>query len=307
LDPLLALARGAALVDQAGRLLTADPGFLIALGLPSEGAGEALRARAGAEPALAALLGGAGPDALGLPGPGGERLRLERHAAAGARLLVLRAEADVERLEHAQRSAGLASLAAGLAHDVNGPLHAMTLQLALLTEKLGDGAEGRLAAAHLGALRDQVGRVARMVRRFREVVDPPAPLGGLDLAALASEVLALLGHDLHRRTVHLTVDASPGVARTGAAPERATRLVLALLQQAVAGTPEGGALAVSVEAEGDLVLLAIRHALGAGGGGLGYDLRVAAGAATALGGRLVRAGEEGHVRVTLQLPRGQQA
>lgn len=307
MEPLPALARGAALVDQAGALLAADPGFLAGLGLPSEGAGEALRGRAGAEPDLAALLGGAGPDALALPGPGGERLRLERHAAAGGRLLVLRAEADAERLEHAVRSAGLPSLAAGLSHDVNGPLHAMTLQLALLAEKLGDGEEGRLAAAHLQALRDQVGRVARMVRRFREVVDPPSPLGGLDLAVLASEVLALLGHDLHRRTIHLTVDASPGLARTRAAPERTTRLVLALLQRAVSATPEGGALGVSTAALGDLVVLSIRHALGAGGGGLGYDLGVAADAAAALGGRLIRAGEEGSVRVTLQLPRGQQA
>ncbi|HET8732207.1 MAG TPA: histidine kinase [Anaeromyxobacteraceae bacterium] len=301
------LARGAAVVDQAGRLLAADAGFAAALGLPPGDPGGALCTRAAAEPALAALLAGAGPDALALAGAGGIPLRLERQPGGPPRLLVVRGEGDEERLEHAARSEGLPSLAAGLAHDVNGPLHTMTLQLAILAEKLGDGDEGRLAAGHLGALREQVARVARMVRRFREVVDPSAGAGGLDLAALATEATALLNHDLHRRAVRLTLEVPPAGARTGAAPERSARLVLALLQAAATAAPQGGALAVAVEAGPERVALVVEHAAAADAAGFGYDLEVAAGAAEALGGRLVRGGEEGRVRVRLELPRGQQA
>lgn len=301
------LVRGAAVVDQGGRLHAADAGFAAALGLPPGAAADALADRAAAEPALAALLAGAGPDTVTLAGAGGATLRLERVPGASPRLLLLRAEADAERLEHAARSEGLPVLAAGLAHDVNGPLNTMTLQLALLAEKLGDGAEGRLAAGHLGALRDQVGRVARMVRRFREAVDPPAPVGGLDLAALAGEALELLTHELHRRSVRLALDAPPGGARTRAEPGRSARLVLGLLQAAAQATPGGGALAVAVEAGAERVALVVEHAAGADEAGLGYDLEVAAGAAEALGGRLVRDGAEGRVRVRLELPRGQQA
>lgn len=301
------LSRGAALVDLDGALLAADPGFLAALGLPAPGAAGALRERAAGEPALAALLGGAGPDALELAGARGEPLRLERLGAPAGHLLVLRAAPDAEGLEHAARSRGLPQLAGGLSHDVNGPLNTMTLQLALLGEKLAEAAGGRLAAGHLGALQDQVTRIARMVRRFREVVDPVAQIGGLDLAAQAAEVLALLGHDLHRRSIHLALEAPPGLARTGAPPERTARLVLGLLQQAAASTPDGGSLAVQVEARGDQATLTVTHALGAARPELGYDLEVAAGAAAALGGRLAWTSEEGRARVTLELPRGRQA
>jgi signal transduction histidine kinase len=301
------LSRGAALVDLDGALLAADPGFLAALGLPARGAAEALQERAAAAPALAALLGGQGPDAVALGEAGREPLRLERYAAPVGRLLVLRAEPDGERLEHAARSLGLAQLAGGLSHDVNGPLNTMTLQLALLAEKLGDGAEGRVAAGHLGALRDQVARIARMVRRFREVVDPAAPLGGLDLAVQATEALALLSHDLHRRSIHLVLEAPPGLARTGAAPERTARLVLGLLQQAASATPDGGTLSVVVEALDDRSALTVTHALGASRPDLGYDFEVAVGAAEALDGRLARTSQEGRMRVTLELPRGHQA
>jgi len=300
------LSRGAALVGLDGTLLVADPGFLEALGLPATGAGEALRARAAADPALAALLGGRGPDEVGLGGAGGGPLTLERRRATGASLLVLRAEGDDERLEHAARSRGLAQLAGGLSHDVNGPLNTMTLQLALLGEKLGDLAEGRLAG-HLGALRDQVARIAQMVRRFREVVDPSAPLGGLDLAIQAGEALALLGHDLHRRSIQLSLEAAPGLARTGAAPERTARLVLGLLQRCAAATPDGGALSVAVAVRGDRAALTVTHPLGAGRPDLGYDLEVAATAAGALGGLLAWTSQEGLVQVTLQLPRGHAA
>lgn len=297
------IARGAALVDATGALLAADAGFFCALGLPAQEGGPALQARAAAEPGLAALLRGEGPDAVALAGPDGEPLRLERHRAAPGLLLVLRSERDPERLEHAARSQGLGLLTGGLSHDVNGPLHAMNLQLALLEEKLGEGQEGRRVAAHLVVLREQVVRVARMIRRFRELAEPADRLGGLDVGALAAEALALLGHDLHRRDVQLALEAPAGVAHTDAPAERTVLLVLGVLMQAAATTPERGALTVSVHGRAGGATLAVSHTTGATPPDRCYYSEVAAGAAAALGGRLARSREEGLERVMLELPR----
>lgn len=300
------ISRGAALVDATGGLRAADEGFARALGL-GEGGPAALRDRAAREPALAAALGGEGPARAALEGAGGERLVLERLRAPDGWLLVLHAVADQERLEHAGRSAGLPLLAGGLSHDVNGPLNTMTLQLALLEEKLADGAAGAVAAPHLGALREQVARVARLVRRFRQVVDPSPGQGGLDLGAVAGDALALLTHDLNRRSVRLQAALPAGQALTGAPPERAVRLVLGLLLAAVAATPEGGALAVEARADGPWATLSVVHPAGANAPEVGYDGGVAAAAAAALEGRLERSSEEGRERVTLRLPREAEA
>jgi signal transduction histidine kinase len=301
------LAHGAAFVDSSGGLVTAEPGFLRELGLVAEEAAATLRARAAREPGLGALLRGEGPAELPLVGASGEPLSLQRHAGPAGSLILLRAPGDAERLEHAARSQGLELLAGGLAHDVNGPLNTMTLQLALLAEKLEGVAGAGPAAAHLVALRAQIDRVHLVVHRFHEAVGPAEPLDGLDLAALAGDLVPLFTNDLHRREIRLGVEAPAGAVRTGAPAARVVRLVLGLLTQAVATTPIGGALAITVAAADGWATLTVHHSSGAPAPLLGYYSGVAAEAAAELGGRLVRSSEDGRERLTLQLPKGQRA
>ncbi len=301
------LSRGAAFVDASGDLVTADPGFLRELGLPVEEAAAVLRARGEREPGLGALLRGLGPAALALVGASGEPLSLQRLAGPVGLLLLLRAPADPERLEHAVRSQGLALLTGGLAHDVNGLLNTMSLQLALLAEKLEGGPGAGPAASHLGALREQIARIHRVVSRFREVAEPNLPSGDLDLAGLASDLVQPFIHELHQREIQLVLEAPAGVARTGAPAERVVRLVLGVLTQAVMATPAGGALSVSVAGADGWATLTVLHSTGAPPPLLGYYSLVAAEAAVELGGRLTRANEDGRERVTLQLPKGHHA
>ena len=91
------------------------------------------------------------------------------------------------------RSPGLTRLAAGVAHDIKNPLNAMALQLALLADKLSSRRRRAAPrrATHLGALRDQIGRVNEVVRRFLDVTDPSAPLGYTDVGALAADTASL--------------------------------------------------------------------------------------------------------------------
>jgi signal transduction histidine kinase len=296
-------ATGVAFVDRSGTLVAADRGFLGALGVvDGADATAALRARAEASPALRAFLSGDGPPVASLDGPGGP-VELSRTLADGGALLVARPQADAERLEHAARSLALTRVAAGVAHDIKNPLNAMALQIALLSEKLASvGDAAAAAAAHLGPLRDQIGRVNEVVRRLLDVADPSAPLGFTDLGGLTADAAALLGHDARRRRVEIALDAPAGV-KTRCEPARVGRLVLALVHRALAGTPEGGRLAIRVEGDGEEARVVLEHAGADRGAALGYDSEVASEGARALGGRLeVERGVDGE-RVVLALPR----
>jgi len=294
------LARGAAFLDPSGALV-ADSGFVAALGLsPQDPAGD-LRRLAAAEPPLQALLGGDGPMRIALTRPGGG-VWLERQAGPGGVLLVARGARDGEWLEHAVRSLGLARLAAGLAHDIKNPLNAMALQLAILGEILGE-ADGAASASHLAALRGQVAKVNEVLRRFCDVADPAAIYGWLDLGAVVADVVGLHGHEARRRHVQVEVEAPRGVARVRAAPERVVRLLLGLLDRALAETPDGGALRIEVAGEGQWAVLAVTHAAGDPDPDLGYYSEVAAAAAAALGGSLEAGGDGRQARFTLRLPR----
>jgi signal transduction histidine kinase len=294
------LARGAAYLDRSGAVLAADEGFVTQLGLSADDPAAGIRARAETEPALRALLSGEGPSTLVVRGADGAQVELQRIAANAGALLLVRCSSDGEWLEHAMRSQGLSRVAAGLAHDIKNPLNAMALQLALLSEKLG---EGSATTTHLLALRDQIGRVNEVVRRFLDVTDPSAPLGYTDVGALLSDTVSLFGHEARRRRIEVSVEVPPGAARTSCDPGRTGRLVMGLVSRALAETPDGGRLAARVAGRGREVQMVIEHAAGDPDPEVGYYSGVAAATAGALGGALSISHEGALERVLLRLPR----
>ncbi|HYD40569.1 MAG TPA: histidine kinase dimerization/phospho-acceptor domain-containing protein [Anaeromyxobacter sp.] len=296
-------ATGAAFVDRAGTVLGADPGFRAALGLPAEDVNGALRALADKDGAIRGLLRGEGPASVRVAGRDGA-VELERHPAEAGALLVVRSARLQERVEHALRSAALSRLMAGMAHDIKNPLNAMALQLALLSEKLGPA---DASAPHLGALREQIGRVNEVVRRFMDVTDPAAPLGYTELGALVADVGALFGHEARRRRIQLVLEPPRGVVRIAGDPARVGSLVLVLLAAAMAAAPDGGRVEGGVEVEDGQAVLRLIHAVADEGRETGYDMEVIVAAASALGGSLTEQREEGVVRVGLRLPRSERS
>ncbi len=206
--------------------------------------------------------------------------------------------------EHALRSQVMGRIVAGVAHDIKNPLNAMSLQLALLGDKLEGTAGAVEAAGHLAALRDQIGRVNDVLRRLVDVTEPAAPLGYIDLGRLLADVGTLFSCEARRRRIDLAVEAHPGSVGTRCDPARVGRLVLGLYGRALALTPDGGRFAARAEARGGEAVVAIEHATGDPDGDLGYETEVLAAGAAALGGRFERAQDDHRTeRLALTLPR----
>jgi signal transduction histidine kinase len=301
---MLSYATGAAFIDSTGAVVAADPGFLAALGLPAHDPTGALRALADGNPALRALLVGEGPDHVRVASGRGD-LELTRHRAESGALLLVRTPRLQERLEQGLRSAALSRLVSGVAHDIKNPLNAMSLQLALIAEKLSP--QGAAGVPHLSALRDQIGRVNDVVRRFMDVTDPAAPLGYTELGTLLVDAGVLFGHEARRRRVQLVVHPPRGGVRSAGDPARVGSLVLVLLAGAMAATPDGGRVEAEVEAEDEQAVLRLTHAVGDGERETGYDSEVTAAAAVALGGAILAERDEGVCRIVLRLPRSERA
>lgn len=299
------LATGAAFVDRAGALVAADAGFLARLGLAPEDPTAALRARAEASPELRTLLAGEGPATAHVPGAQGV-VELERIPSGAGALLVARSASSGEWLEHVMRSHGLGRVAGGVAHDIKNPLNTMSLQLALLGEKLSASPDATAAAGnHLTTLRDQIGKVNEILRRFVEVAEPSAPLGYTDLGALLADTGSLLAHDARRRRIELVVEAQPAVARTSCDPSRVGRVVLGLFARSLAETPDGGRLAARATIRGATATISIDHVAGDPDPDLGYYDDVIAAAAKALGGEFAQERRDGVERLSLALPRNE--
>lgn len=297
-------AGGAAFVDRSGAVVAADAGFLARLDLPAQDPTGALRARAEGDPRLRALLAGDGPGTVSLPCADGTTTELERVPSEGGALLVARAAQVGEWLEDAMRANGMGRVAGGIAHDIKNPLNALSLQIALLGEKLSSSADASgTAAAHLRVMLDQIGRMNAIVRRFVDVADPSSPLGYTDVGALVADLASLLAHDARRRSIELAVEPPQAPVRTSCDPGRVARLALGLLSRALSETPDGGRLAVRAETRGALAALEIDHVAGDPDPSLGYYSEVAAAAARALGGEFSQIRRDGTERLSLALPR----
>jgi signal transduction histidine kinase len=211
---------------------------------------------------------------------------------------------DADPAEGALRARVLARVVAGIVHDIRTPLGTMLMKLQLLRDSIaGEAGLSETVAGHLRVLDAQIERMTEMVRKVASTVDPPTPLGSVDLGTLVADVVGALGYEAKLRTVELSVEPRTVAVRTPAEPSGVGRLVLCLLGRAIAGTPQGGRVVTRAVTRGGAAVVEVDHTANAGEASVGYDVDVLTTSAIALGGRLERGpGDQGLERLTLTLP-----
>lgn len=150
-------------------------------------------------------------------------------------------QAQVIRTE---KLAVVGRLATSVAHEVNNPLQAITLQLQLMTEE--PAAEPLLP--RLRVVQDEVGRINGIVRRLLDFQRPQAGVKGLfDLSRLLSDVLDLAGKQLQQAGILVKLNVTPNLPMVDGSGDQLKQVFLNLILNAVEAMPSGGTLEIDLQ------------------------------------------------------------
>ena len=201
-------------------------------------------------------------------------------------------------------------LADDLAHEIKNPLHSMVINLEVLKRRisrLSDEGSGDLLR-YAGIINGELERVNGRIELLLQMIRPDRAAEPVSLAAVVDEVLVLVELERDRQHVAFAYEPGPHPLRGRIPRETARQLALDLLLTALDSTPEGGAIHVATETEGEEERLHLTLTRGAGGTEpiqvATSRLTVARALGEALGGKVEVAGteDEQSVSIVLTLP-----
>ncbi|MGH7788611.1 MAG: sensor histidine kinase [Candidatus Binatia bacterium] len=165
---------------------------------------------------------------------------------------------SVEALEGelglAMQMRGLTRFYAAFAHDLKAPLNAMVMNLELL--KLSGQADTGMEEAtrakqakYVGVLNEEIRRLDRQLRTLLSQTAPPSDeRRRLDLRSVVEDLGALLGAQARRQRVALTTTLPEAAVTIVGISDRLKQALLNILINALEAMPEGGELAIALEA-----------------------------------------------------------
>jgi signal transduction histidine kinase len=145
----------------------------------------------------------------------------------------------LDQVERSRRLAGLASLGAGMAHELNNPLTTITGLITLVRDDLGKDSPH---AAALNMVLADADRIASIVGTFRRLAEQETgERRNLDLSRTLEQVLTDLAPELERQKVRVRRDVAnvPEVMGDAGELEEALRHVT---RNAIQAMPSGGEL-----------------------------------------------------------------
>lgn len=148
-----------------------------------------------------------------------------------------------QRIEDAA-SARFERQARRVVHEAGNPLGIIRSYLRILDGKLPEGAEVR---QELDVLREEIDRVAAIVRRMSEIPAESEVGDGIDVVELVREMMTLYADALFRaRGIEVVMDLADPVSRLAGDRDSIKQILLNLWKNAAEAMSEGGRLALSV-------------------------------------------------------------
>lgn len=179
-------------------------------------------------------------------------------------LLRDRASLQEREAEHERRAleayhmAAMGELAAGLAHEVNNPLSAISQFAETLLMGTESEADERRA---LEAIRSEARRAGQIVRGLLTFArETPGEARAVSLEEEAMRVLQLMRHQLLLSDIHLEVESEEGTAPVLADPHHIHQVVHNLVvnaRQAIESRRRGGRISVRIRPRGERVELVV--------------------------------------------------
>lgn len=145
------------------------------------------------------------------------------------------------------RSAG--EVAATIAHEINQPLTAVTAYSGIATDAVARG-DWKLASETITKVKSECDRANRVLRSIREVLSQ----GGLskstvDIAAMLSDLSAIVADDLARKGIRLTIDVETTVPLLSVDEiqlQQAIQNLIVNSSEAILGASVGGLITIGV-------------------------------------------------------------
>jgi signal transduction histidine kinase len=179
-------------------------------------------------------------------------------------VVLLRDTTEVSRLElqlrRTDKLAALGTLAAGVAHEVKNPLHALTLNLHLLQAELAvpepSAAETK---GYFDILRSEMDRIHRIVENFLRFSKPSIPeVTSLNPHALLERVLSLTAFEAADHGVRIVTQFDPTLDSLLGDDGQLSQVFLNVVINALQAMPSGGTLMVTTRRGGDWAEIAVR-------------------------------------------------
>ncbi|MBI3454279.1 MAG: PAS domain-containing protein [Candidatus Rokubacteria bacterium] len=219
---------------------------------------------------------------LSLTGDGSRRMTLrlsaselrDESARSDGLVVLIRDITEVSRLElqlrRADKLAALGTLAAGVAHEVKNPLHALSLNLHLLAQELEAPQPSKPELkVYLDILRSEIQRIHRIVENFLRFAKPSIPeIKPLDLNALAERVLSLVAFEAADHGVTIETEFDPALDSVPADEGQLAQVVLNLVINGLQAMPSGGVLTLATRRQKEWAELTVRDS----GGGIRPEL-----------------------------------
>ena len=151
------------------------------------------------------------------------------------------------RLAQAEKLAAIGELTAGITHELNNPLTAITLYSQLLEKKTGDQKERNI----LQKIRAQAQRASRIVRRLLDFArQNPAEKQPVEINKLLQQTVELLSYELRIHNIRVETILDEKLPPTLADPQQIQQVFINLIInaiQAMDGANGGGTLALKTE------------------------------------------------------------
>jgi signal transduction histidine kinase len=169
----------------------------------------------------------------------------------GAFAYVLRLVQRTRRLETeaqmAERRAHVATLAREMAHEIRNPLNAMTMNLEMLEEELGEPQTGNREeiAAFLSGIKGEIHRLKDLAENFLVYARPPQlHLDARELNRFLEEICVFIQPEAEARGIRLDRDLDPVLPSVDFDSAQLRQAVLNILGNAQQVVPPGGSILV---------------------------------------------------------------
>jgi two-component system, sporulation sensor kinase E len=186
------------------------------------------------------------------------------HRSSEEETLVLLANISEElsrNEEKMSRIEALASLAAGIAHEIGNPLNSITIHLELLKKEAKSLPDPKRKSVEktLEILTSETGRLDRIVRSFLKATrKPPLRFRAEDLNQIVDEAVNFMTPELKDQKIKISVSLDKNLPSFMLDRERIYQALINLIKNAMEAMPEGGRLFVSVSHEDKIASLSVK-------------------------------------------------